>query len=56
MNEWTGSDEPTLADVQREFPEWKPWRGPSGSYYAGRPDTAQVMGEDLLDLRDQIRG
>jgi hypothetical protein len=50
------SAEPTLADVAREFPDWHPCRGPSGLYYAGRTDTAQVSGEDPLDLRDQIRG
>jgi hypothetical protein len=48
--------EPTLADVEAEYPDWRPWRAPSGLYYAGRPDTAQVMGEDPSDLRDQIRG
>jgi hypothetical protein len=52
--------EPTLADVQREYPDWKCWRAVSGLCYA-RPATAEsgdpasVMGEDPLDLRDQIR-
>ena len=46
----------TLTDVQREFPEWNPWRGPSGYYHAGRPDTAHVTGATPLDLRDQIVG
>jgi hypothetical protein len=48
--------EPTLADVEAEYPEWRPQRGISGLYYAGRPDTAVVIGEDPSDLRDQIRG
>jgi hypothetical protein len=48
--------EPTLEDVAREYPDWRPWRAPSGLCYAGRPDTDQVMGEDPLDLLDQIRG
>ena len=56
----TQSDEPTLTDVQREYPKWKCWRAISGLYYA-RPATAEfgdpatVKGEDPLDLRDQIR-
>lgn len=48
--------EPTLEDVAREYPDWRPWRAPSGLYYAGRTDSGKVMGEDPLDLRDQIRG
>jgi hypothetical protein len=45
-----------MADVAREFPDWRPSRAPSGMYYAGRADTALVMGEDPVDLRDQILG
>ena len=52
MNTW--ADDPTLEDVAAEFPDWNAWRGPSGLYYAGRADTAQVQGEDPMDLRDQI--
>ncbi len=54
------TDEPTLADVQREYPAWSCWRAISGMYYA-RPvdaqpgDPAPAKGEDPLDLRDQIR-
>jgi hypothetical protein len=53
-------DEPTLADVQREYPTWGCWRAVSGLYYArsttAEPgDPATVKGEDPLDLRDQIR-
>jgi hypothetical protein len=59
MNEWTASDEPTLADVATEFVGWEVWRGPSGLYYGrrcGRPrqDRAHVEAEDPRDLRDQI--
>lgn len=60
MNEWTGpSDEPTLTDVQREFPGWECWRGTSGLYYARRPGRprrhrALVQGEDPYDLRNEI--
>jgi hypothetical protein len=56
----SGPVEPTLADVQREYPAWYCWRAVSGLYYA-RPATAEpgdptpVKGEDALDLRDQIR-
>jgi hypothetical protein len=59
VNERIGTDEPTLTDVEREFPGWECWRGMSGLYYAraaGRPrrHKADVQGEDPLDLRDQI--
>jgi hypothetical protein len=48
--------EPTLADVQREFPGWVCARGVSGFCYAGHAATGtQVSGEDPLDLRDQIK-
>jgi hypothetical protein len=51
--------EPTLADVQREFPSWLCWRGISGLSHARRRDSvpgtaAQATGEDPGDLRDQI--
>ena len=59
VTKWIAPDEPTLSDVQREFPRWECWRGPSGLYYArraGRPrrHSANVTGEDPLDLRDMI--
>lgn len=51
--------EPTLASVQREFPQWACWRGISGMVYARRSERPRnsgydVKGEDLMDLRDQI--
>lgn len=51
--------EPTLADVQRQFPGWEAWRGVSGLFYASRAGLpgrrrADVEGEDPLDLMDQI--
>jgi hypothetical protein len=51
--------EPTLADVQREFPGYECWRGVSGLCYARLPGVprrhkADVWGEDPRDLRDQI--
>jgi hypothetical protein len=52
-------DEPTLADVAREFPGFECWRGPSGLYYARRPGRprrhkADAVGEDPWDLRNMI--
>jgi hypothetical protein len=53
---WWRSGEPTLADVQDEFPHWHCTRGNNGLYYAEHKATSQrVRGEDPLDLRDQIR-
>jgi hypothetical protein len=49
--------EPTLADVQREFPDWTCWRDTSGMLYARRSSAAsdyEAKGEDPTDLRDQI--
>jgi hypothetical protein len=50
-------EEPTLANVQREFPGWECWRGISGLCYAWRrtrpaSHSFDVQGEDPLDLRD----
>jgi len=48
--------EPTLADVQAEYPGWVCTRGVSGFCYAAHTATgAQVNGEDPLDLRDQLK-
>lgn len=48
--------EPTLAGVQAEFPDWECVQGISGMYHAEREATSQrVIGEDPLDLRDQIK-
>jgi hypothetical protein len=48
--------EPTLADVQHEFPGWQCARGVSGFCYGEHTATGtQVNGEDPLDLRDQIK-
>jgi hypothetical protein len=48
--------EPTLDDVQREFPDWRCEQGINRLYYARHtPTGAQVRGEDPMDLRDQIR-
>jgi hypothetical protein len=48
--------EPTLAEVQQEYPGWVCTRGVSGLCYAEHAVTGtQVNGEDPLDLRDQIK-
>jgi hypothetical protein len=48
--------EPTLAQVQTEFPQWACTRGINRLYYAKNTATGQqVAGEDPLDLRDQIK-
>lgn len=48
--------EPTLADVQAQYPQWRCAQGISGLYHADNPATGQqVTGEDPLDLRDQIK-
>jgi hypothetical protein len=55
MTGWR-SGEPTLADIEREFPRWRCTQGNSGLYYAENQATGQrVSGEDPLDLRDQIK-
>ncbi len=55
MTGWRAG-EPTLADVQAEFPQWRCAEGISGMYYAQHQTTGrQVSGEDPLDLRDQIK-
>ena len=51
--------EPTLDDIEREFPAWHCWRGIAGLVYARRLLSSPpivVRGEDPVDLRDQIRG
>jgi hypothetical protein len=50
------AEEPTMAQVQVEYPQWACTQGISGMYYADCPATGQqVTGEDPLDLRDQIK-
>jgi hypothetical protein len=47
--------EPTLAQVQAQFPHWRCTRGINRLYYAEHTTTGQrVTGEDPLDLRDRI--
>ena len=50
------ADEPTLADVQAQYPHWACTQGISGFYHATHHDSGQqVTGEDPPDLRDQIK-
>ncbi len=45
-------------ELEREFPRWHTWQGISGLWYASRRLTSPpvvVRGEDLTDLRDEIR-
>jgi hypothetical protein len=49
--------EPTLAEVQEEFPAWHCTPGVNNLCFATHRATGtQVQGEDPLDLRDMIRG
>ena len=49
--------EPTLAEVQEQFPGWRCTEGPNRLFYARHEATGtRVAGEDPLDLCDQIRG
>jgi hypothetical protein len=53
------SPEPTLADLEEEFPEWEFFRGVNYWEYARKRLTSPPVtlhGEDFRDLRDQIRG
>ena len=48
--------EPTLADVQAQYPHWDCVQGISGLYHAEHQATGQqVTGEDPLDLLEQIK-
>jgi hypothetical protein len=55
---WSGPDgEPTLGDVEREFPGWRAFRGTNGLSYAtlkAPGPLVTVRGEDPRDLRDSI--
>jgi hypothetical protein len=52
-------DEPTLDDLRRQFPRWVFFTGINHRPYGRLPPTSPpvvLMGEDVTDLRDQIRG
>jgi hypothetical protein len=43
--------------MQREFPDWYPWRGTNHLAYARRRGVSPpliIRGEDWVDLRDEI--
>lgn len=51
--------EPTMKDLQREFPDWHFWVGIAGLKYARKPKSSPqkfARGEDWQDLRDEING
>jgi hypothetical protein len=51
--------EPTLADIEAEFPGWHAWKGIAGLCYARKMLSSPpvvIRAEDAVDLRDQIRG
>jgi hypothetical protein len=52
-------DEPTIDDVRRAFPGWTVYRGTDQRWRARPASTAPpvqpVVGEDLLDLTDEIK-
>jgi hypothetical protein len=50
--------EPTDGEMRATFPGWEVWKGICGLWYARRllsNPPVVVRGEDLTDLRDQIR-
>lgn len=53
-----GAAEPTGGEMRATFPGWEVWKGICGLWYARPLSTPPVVvrGEDLTDLRDQIRG
>ena len=54
-----GATEPqTAADLERELDGWQVWQNICSVWYARprRGPAIVVQGEDLTDLRDQIRG
>lgn len=52
------ADEYTKEALQQEFKAWEIWEGMLGSWHArvkGATPPIMVWGEDLTDLRDQIK-
>lgn len=48
--------EPTLAQVQHQYPHWRCTQANSGLYHAHHPATSShATGEDPAGLRDQIK-
>jgi hypothetical protein len=53
------TDDPTLDDLRREFPRWTFFTGVNHLPYGRLPGTSPpvtLRGEDVTDLRDQVRG
>jgi hypothetical protein len=54
-----GEDVITMESLAAEFPAWEAWQGIDCMWHArikGAVPPVMVHGEDLVDLRDQIRG
>jgi hypothetical protein len=53
------TDEPTVADVRRAYPDWTVYQGTDLRWRArltnAKPPVPVVVGEDLADLMDEIR-
>jgi hypothetical protein len=50
--------EPTVDDIQREYPGFHVWQGVNYLWYASLERSSPpvtVRGEDLLDLRDELK-
>ena len=51
-------DELRQSDLEREFPEWRFWRGVNGLPYGRRRNSSPpntMWGEDWTALRDEVR-
>jgi hypothetical protein len=55
----TGGEDPITAEsIADEFPSWEAWQGIDSLWHArirGATPPVMVHGEDLVDLRDQIK-
>jgi hypothetical protein len=54
----TGDHEITRESIEAEFPGWEPWQGIDRMWHArirGATPPVMVHGEDLVDLRDQVK-
>jgi hypothetical protein len=54
----TGEDDLTPEAIEQEFPGWEAWQGIDRLWHArvrGATPPVMVHGEDLVDLRDQVK-
>jgi hypothetical protein len=55
----SNSEPQSIAEIESEYPTWQVWEGVNQMFYARLIKSSPpvvITGEDLLDLRDQIRG